>query len=30
VSVALDHELNREVALKEILPQHADDPAINA
>ena len=26
VSVALDPELNREVALKEILPEHADDP----
>jgi eukaryotic-like serine/threonine-protein kinase len=25
VSVALDQELNREVALKEIQPQHADD-----
>ena len=27
VSVALDTELNREVALKEIQPQNADDPA---
>ncbi len=26
VSVALDEELNREVAFKEILPQHADNP----
>jgi serine/threonine protein kinase/Tfp pilus assembly protein PilF len=26
VSVALDAELNREVALKEIQPQYADDP----
>ena len=26
VSVALDHELNREVALKEIQPRHADNP----
>jgi len=26
VSVALDQELNREVALKEIQPRHADDP----
>ena len=26
VSVALDAELNREVALKEIRPEHADDP----
>src|SRR5262249_25584863 len=26
VFVALDAELNREVALKEILPRHADDP----
>jgi serine/threonine protein kinase/tetratricopeptide (TPR) repeat protein len=26
VSVALDTELNREVALKQILPQHADHP----
>ncbi len=26
VSVAIDHELNREVALKEIRPEHADDP----
>jgi WD40 repeat protein/tRNA A-37 threonylcarbamoyl transferase component Bud32 len=26
VSVALDHELNREVALKEIRPEHADNP----
>jgi eukaryotic-like serine/threonine-protein kinase len=26
VSVALDAELNREVALKQILDQHADDP----
>lgn len=28
VSVALDKELNREVALKEIQPRYADDPAI--
>src|SRR6185437_5886917 len=27
VSVALDHDLNREVALKEILPKHADHAA---
>lgn len=27
VSVALDEELNREVALKEIQPEHADEPA---
>jgi serine/threonine-protein kinase len=27
LSVALDTELNREVALKEILDSHADDPA---
>ena len=27
VSIALDAELNREVALKQILGQHADDPA---
>jgi serine/threonine-protein kinase len=27
VFVALDSELNREVALKQILPHHADDPA---
>ena len=27
VSIALDQELNREVALKEIQPQHADDAA---
>jgi WD40 repeat protein/tRNA A-37 threonylcarbamoyl transferase component Bud32 len=26
VSVALDQDLNREVALKEIQPKHADDP----
>ena len=26
VSVALDSELHREVALKQIQPQHADDP----
>jgi serine/threonine protein kinase len=26
VFVALDEELHREVALKQILPQHADDP----
>lgn len=26
VSVALDRELHREIALKEILPQHADHP----
>ncbi len=26
VFVALDHELNREVALKQILDHHADDP----
>ncbi len=26
VSVAIDSELNREVALKEILDEHADDP----
>jgi serine/threonine protein kinase len=26
VFVALDAELNREVALKQILPRHADDP----
>jgi serine/threonine protein kinase/WD40 repeat protein/tetratricopeptide (TPR) repeat protein len=26
VSVALDQDLNREVALKEIQPRHADDP----
>lgn len=26
VSVAVDQDLNREVALKEILPRHADDP----
>ena len=27
ISVALDGELNREVALKQILDHHADDPA---
>jgi hypothetical protein len=27
VFVALDNELNREVALKQILDSHADDPA---
>jgi eukaryotic-like serine/threonine-protein kinase len=27
VSVAVDHELHREVALKQILEKHADDPA---
>jgi eukaryotic-like serine/threonine-protein kinase len=27
VFVALDTELNREVALKQILEKHADDPA---
>src|SRR5262249_4354037 len=26
VSVALDHELNREVALKELRPERVDDP----
>jgi serine/threonine-protein kinase len=26
VSVALDGELNREIALKEIIPEYADDP----
>jgi serine/threonine protein kinase len=26
VSVAIDHELHREVALKQILEKHADDP----
>src|SRR5262249_52281032 len=26
ISVALDRDLNREVALKEILPKHADNP----
>jgi WD40 repeat protein/tRNA A-37 threonylcarbamoyl transferase component Bud32 len=30
VSVALDGELHREVALKEIRPEHADDPASRA
>ncbi len=30
VSVALDGELNREVALKEILERHADDPSSQA
>ena len=30
VFVALDAELNREVALKQILDQHADDPASRA
>jgi eukaryotic-like serine/threonine-protein kinase len=30
VSVALDTELNREVALKEIRPEFADDPAFRA
>ena len=30
VSVALDHELNREVALKQILPEHADLPTHRA
>jgi serine/threonine protein kinase len=30
VFVALDGELNREVALKEILDRHADDPASRA
>ena len=30
VSVALDAELNREVALKEIRPEQADDPASRA
>jgi tRNA A-37 threonylcarbamoyl transferase component Bud32 len=30
IHVALDEELGREVALKEILPQHADDPASRA
>jgi tetratricopeptide (TPR) repeat protein/serine/threonine protein kinase len=30
VSVALDAELNREVALKEIQPQYADDPESRA
>jgi WD40 repeat protein/serine/threonine protein kinase len=28
VSVALDQELHREVALKELLPKHADNPVI--
>jgi serine/threonine protein kinase len=27
VSVAIDHELKREVALKQILGRHADDPS---
>lgn len=27
VSIARDRQLNREIALKEILPTHADDPA---
>ena len=30
VSVALDSELHREVALKQIQPQHADDPTSRA
>src|SRR5262249_8616532 len=30
VSVALDRELNREVALKAIRPEHADDPESRA
>src|SRR5262249_52101014 len=30
VFVALDEELHREVALKQILDQHADDPASRA
>jgi WD40 repeat protein/serine/threonine protein kinase len=30
VSVALDRELNREVALKAIRPEHADDPQSRA
>src|SRR5205823_13362895 len=30
VSVALDAELNREVALKEIRPERADDPGSRA
>jgi WD40 repeat protein/serine/threonine protein kinase len=30
VSVALDRELNREVALKEIRPEHADNPESRA
>jgi WD40 repeat protein/serine/threonine protein kinase len=30
VSVALDRELNREVALKEIQPRHADRPEVRA
>ena len=30
VFVALDAELNREVALKQILDQHADDPTSRA
>ena len=30
VFVALDSELHREVALKQIQPQHADDPASRA
>jgi serine/threonine-protein kinase len=30
VFVALDHELHREVALKQILERHADDPVIRS